>query len=180
MPEKTDPAADARAGWRIRAARADDAAGLSRCMTAAYAAYQARLGGERLPPLETDYAAEIRDYPVWVVERDGRIVGGLIMTLTGDEASIANIAVDPACQGQGIGGALIRFAEARARERGHGRLDLATHALLRESQALYRHLGWRETARDATRVFMRKWLEPTPGLKAAPGGDRRPLSSAPA
>lgn len=129
-------------------------------MAAAYSAYAARLDGERLPPLDTDYAAEIRDYPVWVVERGGRIVGGLVMTLTGDEASIANIAVDPAYQGRGIGGALIRFAEARARERGHDRLDLATHALLGENLALYRHLGWREAARDGSRVFMRKWLEP--------------------
>jgi len=38
------------------------------------------------------------------------------MVFENDQASIANIAVDPGFQGQGIGGALMKFAESKAKE----------------------------------------------------------------
>lgn len=116
------------------------------------------MGGARLPPMDADYGSEIRDYPCWVVDADGRIAGGLIMTFEEKRATIANIAVDPGFQGHGIGGALMRFAEEKARERGFTDLHLATHVLLQENLSLYRHLGWEETGRDDTRVFLRKHL----------------------
>ena len=125
-------------------------------MQAAYGAYQARMGQIRLPPLDVDYLTEIINYPSWVVESNGRILGGLIMSFDNARASIANIAVDPECQGQGIGGALVKFAQATARERGFAELFLATHALLHENLSLYRHLGWVETGRAEDRVFMKK------------------------
>jgi ribosomal protein S18 acetylase RimI-like enzyme len=127
-------------------------------MEAAYSGYQDRMGGIRLPPMDVDYASEIEHYPAWVVESAGDILGGLIMTFENGEASIANIAVDPGYQGHGIGGALMSFAESRASERGFSELHLATHVLLDENLALYRHLGWKETGRDETRVFMMKNL----------------------
>ena len=108
--------------------------------------------------MDVDYSSEIENYPTWVVESDKGILGGLIMTFENEQASIANIAVDPGYQGQGIGGELMKFAESRARENNYSELHLATHVLLHENIALYRHLGWRETARDETRVFMRKKL----------------------
>jgi GNAT superfamily N-acetyltransferase len=144
--------------WHIRPATPADADGLKHCMAAAYENYQARMGGERLPPMDVDYASEIQLYPTWVVELDGRVVGGLIMVFSQDEASIANIAVDPGYQGKGIGGALMSLAESTAREKSFRELHLATHVLLEENIALYLHLGWRESARDETRVFMTKQL----------------------
>jgi GNAT superfamily N-acetyltransferase len=127
-------------------------------MAAAYAAYRQRLGGARLPPMDADYRSEIDNYPTWVVEVEGRILGGLIMTFGGNQASIANIAVDPEFQGQGIGGELMRFAESKARDSHASELSLATHVLLDENISLYRHLGWEESGRDASRVFMKKSL----------------------
>jgi len=143
---------------RIRKASAEDAASLEHCMVSAYAGYQQRMGGARLPPMDVDYRAEIENYPTWVVESEDRILGGLIMTFEGDQASIANIAVGPEFQGQGIGGELLRFAESRARDNNVSELRLATHVLLDENIALYRHLGWEETERDEARVFMKKSL----------------------
>lgn len=125
-------------------------------MQAAYSGYQQRLGGQRLPPMDADYLSEINNYPTWVVESDGNIVGGLVMSFENNQAAIENIAVNPACQGQGIGRALIEFAEARASEQNHSELKLTTHALLAENIALYRHLGWEETGSNGTRVFMSK------------------------
>lgn len=114
------------------------------------------MGGQRLPPMDLDYSCEIRDFPTWVAEFNGNIVGGLTMIFGNDYATIANIAVHPGYQGQGIGGGLMKFAEATAKEQGYSELRLATHALLTENVSLYRHLGWTEIVRDEVRIHMQK------------------------
>ena len=146
------------ASANIRTANANDAARLKHCMVSAYAPYLERMGSARLPPMDVDYATEIENFPCWVVDRAGDILGGLIMVFTRDSASIANIAVDPSAQGQGVGGMLMRFAESTAKEKGFTRLQLTTHALLNENLSLYSHLGWQETGREADRVYLHKAL----------------------
>jgi ribosomal protein S18 acetylase RimI-like enzyme len=145
-----------QSAWSIRKARPEDSEGLKHCMELAYATYQKRMGDIRLPPMDADYLAEIRSYPTWVVESEGRILAGLIMVFKNGQASIANIAVDPTCQGQGIGGELMAFAESQAKENDYSDLRLTTHVLLEENISLYEHLGWRETSRDKNKVFMKK------------------------
>jgi ribosomal protein S18 acetylase RimI-like enzyme len=140
----------------IREATPEDSDSLKKCMESAYSTYQDRMGGVRLPPMDVDYSSEIKNFPTWVVESEGGILGGLIMIFEKDRAAIANIAVNPKFQGQGIGGELMRFAESKARESGFSELRLATHVLLDENISLYRHLGWEETGRDKTRVFMKR------------------------
>lgn len=144
--------------WNIREAIPEDSESLSNCMVLAYSAYQERMAGLRLPPMDVEYAIEIRNYPTWVVDAEGRILGGLIMLFESDHATIANIAVDPQCQGHGIGGELMALAESKARKYNYSELRLTTHVLLAENVFLYRHLGWEETGRDASRVFMRKQI----------------------
>jgi GNAT superfamily N-acetyltransferase len=141
---------------RIREAVAGDAAKLQRCMHSAYSAYTDRFGEIRLPPLDADYSAEIRDFPTWVVELDEDLVGGLIMTFGQDHALVSNVAVHPDFQGKGLGVQLMRFAEARARERRLSELRLVTHVLLTENVAFYLKLGWVEIERDDVGVYMRK------------------------
>ncbi len=125
-------------------------------MVSAYTEYQERMGGERLPPMDVDYFSEINIYPTWIAEKEGEILGGLIMSFENGQALIANIAVDPKNQGQGIGGALLKFAESKARENDFSELNLTTHVLLHENVSLYRHLGWEETGRGETKIFMKK------------------------
>jgi len=144
--------------WNIREATPVDTVGLKMCMESAYASYQERMGGVRLPPMDVDYLSEINNYPTWVVEIENRILGGLIMVFEKDQASIANVAISPMLQGQGIGGVLIRFAESKAKQKGYSALHLTTHVLLAENISLYRHLGWQESARDQSRVFMLKHI----------------------
>ena len=127
-------------------------------MESAYASYQERMDGERLPPMDVDYSSEIKNYPTWVVESGKSILGGLIMMFEDDHASIANIAVDPRLQGKGIGGGLMKFAEKKAKENNCSEMYLATHVLLNENISLYQYLGWEETGRDESRVFMKKEL----------------------
>ncbi len=144
--------------WIIRAANVEDSRGLAQCMELAYTAYQQRMDGARLPPMDVDYVQEIVNYPTWVVESAGKVVGGLIMSFDNDQAWIANIAVDPECQGQGIGAALLELAETQARERSFFELHLATHVLLHENVSLYKHLGWQETGTDDKKILMQKKL----------------------
>ena len=146
------------ATWNIREATLDDSIGLEKCMKSAYSTYRERMGGVDLPPMDVDYLSEIKRYPTWVVESDRNILGELIMVLERNRASIANIAVDPKFQGHGVGGALMKFAELIARENNLTELHLATHVLLSENISLYQHLGWAETGRDESRVFMRKMI----------------------
>jgi GNAT superfamily N-acetyltransferase len=141
---------------QIRSATAEDSEGLGKCMASAYAPYQQRMNGKRLPPMDVDYAAEIENYPVWIVGSGEHVIGGLIMDFENGKALIANIAIHPDSQGQGIGGKLMKYAEAKAKEKNFAELHLATHVLLDENISLYRHLGWQETGRDGYRVFMRK------------------------
>jgi ribosomal protein S18 acetylase RimI-like enzyme len=142
--------------WQIRKAIHDDSDSLKNCMESAYAVYEERMGGVLLPPMDVDYLSEIKNYPTWVVESEGSVLGGLIMIFENDQASIANIAVDPRFQGQGIGGALTKLAESIAKENSFSELHLATHVLLTENILLYQHLGWKETGRDESRIFMTK------------------------
>lgn len=145
--------------WQIRSATVDDATALHKCMILAYAGYQERMQGRRLPPMELDYRAEISEYPTWVAEYNDNIVGGLTMIFKPDDAAIANIAVHPDFQGQGLGKGLMNFADAQARQRNYSQLCLATHVLLSENVSLYRHLGWIEYDRDDVRVYMRKYIK---------------------
>lgn len=142
--------------WQIRTATVDDAAGLQHCMASAYAVYKDRMGVIRLPPMDLDYRLEISNYPTWVAEYNGNIVGGLTMIFDTDHALIANIALHPDAQGQGLGKGIMDFAQIQAKERNYSQLRLATHVLLTENLSLYLYLGWTEYDRDSTRVYMKK------------------------
>eukprot|EP01135_Chromosphaera_perkinsii_P011130 Nk52_evm39s2340 gene=Nk52_evmTU39s2340 len=144
------------ADWRIRKATVEDAKEFQECMEKAYSPYLERFSGIRLPPMDADYADEIKNYPTWVADSNGSIGGGLMMMFEGESAKLANIAVHPKFQGQGLGGRLMKYAESIAKEKGHHELRFATHVLLTENVSLYRHLGWTEVDRDETRVRMKK------------------------
>ncbi len=133
-----------------------DTEALSACMQAAYKAYLSRLGGVTLPPMTVDYEEEIRSYPVWIAESDKSLVGGLILMPEDECMTIANIAVHPDFQGNGLGRGLMEFGETQAKQKGYSELRLATHILLTENLSLYSHLGWSEIGRDKSRIFMIK------------------------
>lgn len=142
--------------WTIRKAEISDAKALTDCMQAAYTIYLSRLHGKPLPPMMVDYEEEIRSYPVWIAESDDKLVGGLILMPENDYMTIANVAVHPKFQGNGLGRGLMEFAEAEAKRKGYTKLHLATHILLTENLSLYSHLGWSEAGRDESRVYMKK------------------------
>lgn len=142
----------------IRRAVVADADALRDCMIAAYSIYLKTFKGLSFPPLQVDYAKEILEYPTWVAERSGKIVGGLIMTFSDSAAMISNVAVHPDVQGGGVGRGLLDFAELQATRENFTRMRLATHVLLKQNVSLYQHLGWEVVGQDSVRVTMEKQL----------------------
>lgn len=139
---------------RIRRANPDDATALTACFNAAYANLAARIPD--LPDVAAGLSDDIAQHCVLVADLDGRVLGGLVLMLAGEHAKLANVAVHPDARGSGIGGLLMDAAVVTARQQGLSEMRLTTHVAIPENVALYQHLGWQETGREASRVFMTK------------------------
>jgi ribosomal protein S18 acetylase RimI-like enzyme len=158
----------------IRPAHDGEADALRDVVHAAYAHYITRIGKPPGPMLD-DYAARIANGQAWVLEDAGRIIGVLVLEETADSFLLDNIAVRPECQGAGHGRALMAFAEVEAQRRGWREIQLYTHVLMTENQALYSRLGYVETGRVTEkgfdRVYMRRTLSSV--AEQAPGKPRQ-------
>ena len=145
---------------RLQAATPGDVPRIAELVDAAYRHYVERLGG--LPgPMTEDYEEVVRDMTALVAERDGEIVGLLVLRTDDEGFAIHNVAVDPRHQGQGIGRALLERGETEARAAGFDSAYLYTHELMSENLALYERMGYRDRrpvggGRDL--VFLRKRL----------------------
>ncbi len=145
----------------LRVAREADAEKLTELVDDAYGHYVERLG---MPPgpMTDDYAEVIRDRDVTLVESEGAIVAAIVLGVAEEGFTIENVAVHPSRQGEGVGRALLEFAEEEARRAGFGAIHLYTHEKMTENLALYARIGYAEYERRASggfsRVFMRKRL----------------------
>lgn len=146
-------------GFHIRPAKPDEAQAVAACVKAAYQHYVAQLGTTPGPLLE-DYAQVLRTRQVMVALIENAVVGVLVMATTDEGFLLENVAVVPACQGQGVGRALIEMAEQTAAAQGFGSIYLYTHEQMGENLALYAKAGYAEYDRRAeqgfSRVFLRK------------------------
>jgi galactokinase len=143
------------AAHSIRPAREDEADAAKALVQRAYAHYVERIG-RRPPPMDDDYAALVAAGDVWLVADDS--LAGLVVLRTVEEhLLVENVAVDPDRQGEGLGRALLAFAEHEAELRGIAELRLYTNVAMTENVALYRRLGWQEFDRTPySRVYFRK------------------------
>jgi ribosomal protein S18 acetylase RimI-like enzyme len=138
---------------KIRRATHADAASLTHVILAAYAPYR-HLG---LPPVDEGVSEDIIRHYVWVAEIKGVVRGGIVLRLDG-QAHVANLAVDPAMEGRGIGRSLIDTACAAAKRDGFDAIELATHRGMTGTQVFYRKLGWELAGREGERVYLSKQL----------------------
>ena len=148
---------------RIRHARPSDVAAISAIVTAAYQPYVARIG-RRPAPMDADYASEINQGTVVVLDIGDLPVGVMVLHQKGDHLLIDNIAVDAPRQGAGLGSLMLHFAEQEALARGLPELRLYTNALMTENLAFYQRRGFLETGRRIDegydRVFFCRKLAP--------------------
>lgn len=122
----------------------------------AYSPYVERIG-IRPGPLDDDYAARIEGGYLSVAEDPG-IVGLIVLIGKPNHLLIENVAVEPSRQGEGIGRALLAFAEDQARQSGLPTLRLYTNAAMTENLALYARLGYSEDERRSDGGFQRVFL----------------------
>lgn len=131
----------------------------------AYGISVARIG-RRPAPMDDDYARKTSLNQVFVGADQGEVAGLLVLVIEQDHLLIESIAVDPDCQGTGIGRALMAYAETYAIDRGIAELRLYTNEAMTENLAFYSRLGYSEYARrteyDLKRVFLRKAIDPPP------------------
>ena len=143
----------------LRRAVPDNAQAISDLVEAAYAEYVERIG-RRPAPMDVDYVDEIATKEIWVLPGAGRPDTVLVVHAEADHLFVHNIAVVPERRGEGLGRALLEFAERRAAELGVPEFRLLTNELMTENRAMYEHLGWEEVERRAehgySRVYFRK------------------------
>ena len=89
-------------------------------------------------------------------------MGVIVLAIDDEGFLIDNVAVDPAHRGQGLGKALLEFAEAKALSAGFDSIYLYTHEKMIENLALYSKIGYVEYDRrlqgELSLVYMRKHL----------------------
>ena len=147
----------------LRRATRDDVAAVTSCVCAAYLPWIPAVGRQPGPMLE-DYAEVIATHDVHVAERDGAIVGVLVLDVVDGGVFVDNVCVAPVVQKAGLGRLLLYFAEAEARRRGQAAIALSTHEQMASNLAMYARLGYvvvaRRTVDGYPRVFLRKALPP--------------------
>ena len=147
--------------FSLRNAVDEDAAAVTECVHNAFRHYIERIG--RKPgPMLMDYAHEIREHQVFVVEDNGQIFGVLVLCIKDEGFLLDVIAVEPRAQGKGIGKLLLETAESEARRQGFTSIYLYTHEKMTENQLLYKKIGYveydRRVEHGLRRVYMRKEL----------------------
>jgi ribosomal protein S18 acetylase RimI-like enzyme len=141
----------------IRIACAADAASVQAIVDAAYRSYITRIGKPPGPMLD-DYAQRIADGQVWILTDASELVGILVLVETSGGLLLDNIAVAPGQQGKGHGRMLLDFAETQAKRRGWNEIRLYTNLRMTENIALYRRIGYVETARVSEKGFDRVYM----------------------
>ena len=134
----------------IRAAAVGDAAAVADLWTEAYVTLG--VGGRTQPYVEADFLDSARRGEVFVVEGEEGVVGVIALSAPGasgqavarpDEAELSRLAVADGARGRGIGRALTRFCERRARTEGWEAIVLWSRPRQREAHRLYESLGYR-------------------------------------
>ncbi len=114
-------------------------------------------------PLYTNFYAHKHDFRRWFDEmmvwgengrcfwlvcwRDGDLIGNGQLLIYPHGAELANIAITPAWQGQGIGTAIIAALETIARENGLAEVEIGVDVENGRALALYERLGYVEDRR---------------------------------
>jgi ribosomal protein S18 acetylase RimI-like enzyme len=152
----------------LRAATAADAATIAAIIAASFEEYRGRLEPESGALGETAEAvtAELaRESGAIIAERNGEVVGCVMVKLLEDDLYLGRLAVVPAARGQGIARRLVEAVEDEARRRELAGVRLGVRIALTENQKLFASLGYVEISREAhegfdqpTSINMRKAL----------------------
>ena len=155
----------------LRPATAADAAVLARTIAAAFEQYRGKLVPESGAFRETAeaIAAELDNGAGGLIaERNGDVLGCVILQEMEGDLYFGRLSVLPAARGLGLAKRLIAAVEAEARRRGLPGVRLGVRVVLTDNQRLFNALGYVETSREPhpgfdypTSINMRKPLTPS-------------------
>ena len=131
----------AAGGQALRRAGPEDDDALMALQRRAYARNRDLLGLEPLPLL-VDYHAVLSGKEVWVLDGTAGLDAALVLELRPGDLMIESIATDPACQGRGVGRALLEGAVERGRALGYKTVRLYTGSPLSHLIAWYGRHGF--------------------------------------
>ncbi|WP_454849425.1 GNAT family N-acetyltransferase [Rhizobium binxianense] len=130
----------------LRLASPDDLETVVALTAAAYAPYTQLLGYPPIPVTE-DYAPRIERGEVWLLEADATVAGLAVVERHTDHLMLFSIAVSSAFQHRGLGLAILRWLEGKAREWAMPEIRLYTNARMERNIVLYSAFGFQETGR---------------------------------
>jgi predicted N-acetyltransferase YhbS len=152
----------------LRAATAADAAAIAATIAASFEQYRGKLEPESGAFRETadGIAAELaRESGAIVAERNGRMIGCVMVKLIEDDLYFGRLSVVPEARGEGIARRLVEAVEDEARRRELAGVQLGVRIVLVENQQLFSSMGYVEISREAhegfdhpTSINMRKAL----------------------
>ena len=152
----------------LRAATAADAAAIAATIAASFEQYRGKLEPESGAFRETaeGITAELaRESGAILAERNGRILGCVMVKLIDDDLYFGRLSVVPEVRGEGIARRLVEAVEDEARRRELAGVRLGVRIVLVENQQLFSSMGYVETSREAhegfdhpTSINMRKAL----------------------
>jgi ribosomal protein S18 acetylase RimI-like enzyme len=153
----------------LRAATAVDAPTLAATIAAAFEQYRGMLEPESGAFRETagGIAAELaRDSGAIIAERNGKVVGCVMVKLMDDDMYFGRLSVLPSARGLGIARRLVKAVEDEARRRELAGVRLGVRVVLADNQNFFASMGYVETGREAhpgfdhpTSINMRKPLK---------------------
>ncbi len=148
-------------GLVIRKAVESDVNEITQCVANAFKKYVPVINRKPQPML-LDFKKVIKSDNVYVAIVDGNLSGVIVLSAKGGEGEmlLSLISVIEESQGEGIGGALITFAEGFAREMNKHTLWLFTNAAYENNLEVFNYLGFEEynraTDQGYEKVFLRK------------------------
>jgi len=152
-----------RAGAVVIAREPADSADAAWCLEQYFAELARRFDEGFDPGKGAAAGAEAMNPPhgwFFLARLDGRPVGcGGLAPLGAQEGEVKRVWTAPDARGLGVARRIVAAIEATAREAGMTTLKLDTNRALKEAQALYRKLGFVETARYNDNPYADHWFE---------------------
>jgi len=130
----------------IRTATFDDRDAMSSIINAAFA-IETFLEGTRTDDARLTHMMETGTFLV-AEDSSKRIVASVYTEIRGNHGYLGVLAVDPACQGKGLGRRMVIEVEDYCRRRGCVAIDLTVLSLRTDLPPLYRKLGYVETGTE--------------------------------
>ncbi|MFQ6082731.1 MAG: GNAT family N-acetyltransferase [Candidatus Aminicenantia bacterium] len=140
----------------IRPGRVKEAAEVSCLMYKAFLPYRRyyTLGAFDYTILDLKKIKErVKKKLLFVVEKEGRIIGTGSYRDDGNFFYIRSMAVDPKYQGQGVARTMLQFFENLAKEKGFKEITLETTPFLKRAITLYQTFGFRRVENSGRDFF---------------------------